>query len=228
MAEIWQGLTRAIELIFTFDPEVIEITGRSLMISVTSTLLASVICLPLGSLIHFNRFPGKRTLISLVQTLYSIPTVVVGLLVFVFLSRAGPLGGLGLLFTPQAMIIGQTILVLPILLGLTVSALSGVDRVISDTARSLGASSLQVTLVVFREARFAVMAAVILAFGRAISEVGLALMVGGNIQGFTRVLTTAISLETAKGDLELSFALGIILLAIALIINIMLNRIQQR
>jgi tungstate transport system permease protein len=228
LEEFLQGLIKAFELIVTLDPEVMGITGRSLMISVTSSLLASIICLPLGGLIHFNRFPGKRTLISLIQTLYSIPTVVVGLFVFVLLSRFGPLGGLNLLFTPTAMIIGQAILVSPILLGLTVSALRGVDRVISDTARSLGASSLQTAVVVFKEARFAVMAAVILAFGRAISEVGLALMVGGNIRGFTRVLTTAISLETSKGDIELSFALGIILLAIALIINIVLNRIQQR
>lgn len=228
MNEFLQGLIKAFQLIVTLDPEVMGITGRSLMISVTSSLLASIICLPLGGLIHFNRFPGKRTLISLIQTLYSIPTVVVGLFVFVLLSRFGPLGGLNLMFTPTAMIIGQAILVSPILLGLTVSALRGVDRVISDTARSLGASSLQTAVVVFKEARFAVMAAVILAFGRAISEVGLALMVGGNISGFTRVLTTAISLETSKGDIELSFALGIILLAIALIINIALNRIQQR
>ncbi|MBI2979374.1 MAG: ABC transporter permease [Chloroflexi bacterium] len=228
MTEIWQGLIKAIQLIVSLDPEVMEIAGRSLIISVASCLLASVFCLPLGGLIHFQRFPGKRTLISLIQTFYSIPTVVVGLLVFVLLSRAGPLGGLNLLYTPAAMIFGQMVLVVPILLGLTVSALSSVDKAIPDTARSLGASSLQIAVVVLKEARFAVMAAIILAFGRAISEVGLALMVGGNIRGFTRVMTTAISLETAKGDLELSLALGIILILIALIINIILNRIQQR
>jgi len=228
MSEIWQGLVKAIELIISFDPEVMEIAGRSLSISVTATLLAAVICLPLGSLIHFNRFTGKRTLINLIQTFYSIPTVVVGLFVFLLFSRAGPLGGLNLLFTPTVMVIGQMILIMPILLGLTISALSGVDRAIIDTARSLGASSSQITVLILKEARFAVMAAVILAFGRAISEVGLALMVGGNIKGFTRVLTTAISLETSKGDLELSIALGIILIFIALIINFILNRIQQR
>ncbi len=228
MSEIWQGLVKAVQLIVSLDPEVLEITGRSLMVSVASSLLACVFCLPLGGVIHFNRFPGKRTLISIIQTLYSIPTVVVGLFVFVMLSNAGPLGSLDLLFTPTAMVIGQAILVSPILLGLTISALSGGDKLLSDTARSLGASSFQAALVVFKEARFAVVAAVILAFGRAISEVGLALMVGGNIRGSTRVLTTAISLETGKGNVELSFALGIILLAIALIINIILNRIQQR
>ena len=198
------------------------------MISVTSAILASLICLPLGSLIHFNRFTGKRALVNLIQTFYSVPTVIVGLFVFVFLSRAGPLGGLGLLFTPMAIVVGQMILIIPILLGLTISALSGVDRTILDTAHSLGASGFQTAILVFREARFAVVAAVIMAFGRAISEVGISLMVGGNISGFTRVITTAISLETSKGDVELALALGIILISIALVINMLLNRIQQR
>ncbi len=228
MTEIWHGLTKAIELIVSLDPEVMEIAGRSLMISVTSTLLASLICLPLSSLIHFNRFPGKRIVINLIQTFFSIPTVAIGLFVFVLFSRAGPLGGLNLLFTPTVMVLGQMILITPILLGLTISALSGVDKAILDTARSLGASGFQTAVVVLREARFAVTAAVIMGFGRAISEVGIALMVGGNIKGFTRVITTAISLETSKGDLELSIALGVILIFIALIINIALNRIQQR
>ena len=228
MTEIWQGLTRAIELIVSLDPEVMEIAGRSLMISVSSTLLASLICIPLASLIHFNRFPGKRIVISLIQTFFSIPTVAIGLFVFVLFSRAGPLGGLNLLFTPTVMVLGQMILITPILLGLTISAASGVDKAILDTARSLGASGFQTAVVALKEARFAVMAAVIMGFGRAISEVGIALMVGGNIRGFTRVITTAISLETSKGDLELSIALGIILIFIALVINTVLNRIQQR
>ena len=204
------------------------IAGLSLRISITSVLLASIISLPLGSFIHFRSFPGKRLLISLIQTFYSVPTVTVGLFVFVLFSRSGPLGGLNLLFTPTVMVIGQILLVMPILLGLTISAFSGIDRTITDTARSLGASGWQTVFVVMREARFAVMAAIILAFGRAISEVGLALMVGGNIKGFTRVITTAISLETSQGDWELSMALGIILIVIALVINLILNRIQQR
>ena len=228
MTEIWHGLTRAIELIVSLDPEVMEIAGRSLMISLTSALLASLICIPLASLIHFRRFLGKRIVTNLIQTFYSIPTVAVGLFVFVLLSRAGPLGGFSLLFTPTAIVLGQMILITPILLGLTISAVSGVDNAILDTARSLGASSYQTAIVVLREARFAVMAAVIMGFGRAISEVGISLMVGGNIRGFTRVITTAISLETSKGEFELSIALGIILLLIALVINILLNRLQQR
>lgn len=228
MTEIWQGLTKAVELIISLDPEVMEIAGRSLMISVTSTLLASLICLPLASLIHFHNFPGKRILISLIQTFYSMPTVAIGLFVFVLFSRAGPLGGLSLLFTPTVMVLGQMLLITPILLGLTISALSGVDKTILDTARSLGASGFQTAIVVLREERFAVMAAVIMGFGRAISEIGIALMVGGNIKGFTRVITTAISLESSKGELELAIALGIILVFIALIVNIVLNRVQQR
>ena len=228
MTDIWQGLTRAIELIISLDPEVMEIAWRSLRISVTSILLASIICLPLGSLIHFHRFRGKRIVISLIQTFYSIPTVAIGLFVFVLFSRAGPLGGLNILFTPTIMVLGQMILITPILLGLTISALSGVDRTILDTARSLGASGFQTAVVVLREARFAVTAAVIMGFGRAISEIGIALMVGGNIRGFTRVITTAISLETSKGNFELSIALGIILIFIALVVNVVMNRIQQR
>ncbi|MBI2851860.1 MAG: ABC transporter permease [Chloroflexi bacterium] len=227
MNEIWQGLIKAVELIVSFDQEVMEIAGRSLVIAVTSLGLAALVCLPLGGLIHARQFRGKKTLVTLIQTLYSIPTVVIGLFVFLLLSRAGPLGGLNLLFTPTAMVIGQALLVAPILLGLTISALSGVDGLLPDTARSLGANGFQTSLVVLKEARFAVMAAVVLAFGRAISEVGVAIMVGGNILGYTRVMPTAISLETGKGDLALSMALGMILLFIALIINFGLNRIQQ-
>ena len=228
MTEIWHGLTKAIELIISLDPYVMEIAGRSLSISGTACLLASLICLPLGSLIHFHHFRGRRALINIIQTLFSVPTVLVGLFVFVLFSRAGPLGELGILFTPPAMVIGQMILITPLLLGLTISALSGVSKEIVDTATSLGASGFQTVWLVLREARYAVLVAVIMGFGRAISEVGCALMVGGNFKDVTRVLTTAIYLETGKGELELAIALGIILLFLALIINIALNRVQQR
>jgi tungstate transport system permease protein len=228
LTELWHGLLKAIELIINLDPEVMQIAGRSLRIAVTSAVIGSIICIPIASLIHFNQFRGKRFLVSLIQTFYSVPTVAVGLFVFVFISHAGPLGFLHILFTPTAIVVGQVILITPILLGLTISALSGVDRTILDTARSLGASGGQMAVLVVKEARFAVMAAVIMGFGRAISEVGISLMVGGNIRGFTRVITTAISLETSKGDIELSLALGIILIFIALVVNIIMNRIQQR
>ena len=228
MDTIWQGFLKAIELIINLDPEVMQIAGRSLRIAITSSILASLICIPLASVIHFNNFRGKRTLVNLIQTMYFIPTVAVGLFVFVLFSRAGPFGWTESLFTPNTIIIGQVLLITPIILGLTISALSGIDRTIIDTARSLGANGIQITFLILKEARFAVMAAVIMGFGRAISEVGISLMVGGNIRGFTRVITTAISLETSKGDIELSMALGIILIIIALIVNIVMNRIQQR
>ena len=228
MTEIWDGLTKAIELLISLDPEVMEVVGRSVGISGTACLLASLICLPLGSLIHFHHFRGKRALINIIQTLFSVPTVLVGLLILVLFSRAGPLGEFGILFTPPAMVIGQMILIIPLLLGLTISALSGVSREIVDTATSLGASGFQAVLLVLKEARYAVLAAVIMGFSRAISEVGCALMVGGNIRGATRVITTSIALETSKGELALAIALGIILLFLALIINIVLNRLQQR
>ena len=228
MSELWNSFTQAIQLIVSLDTEVIEVAGRSLAISLTSTALASLICLPLASAIHFKRFPGKRLLISLIQTFYSVPTVVIGLLVFSLFSRAGPFGGLDILWTPTAMVIGQMVLVTPILLGLTLTALAGVDPLVVDTARSLGASGLQTATVVLREARFAVTAAIIMAFGRAVSEVGIALIVGGNIRGVTRVLTTAISLEHSRGDIEFAIALGIILVIIALVVNIIFNRLQRR
>ena len=228
MTEIWHSLIRAIELLVSLDPEVMEIVWRSLRVTGTSCLLASLLCLPLGSLIHFYNFLGKRALINIIQTLFSLPTVIVGLFVFVLFSQAGPFGEAGILFTPTVMVIGQMILITPLLLGFTISALSGVSKEIVDTATSLGASGFQTALLMLKEARFAVLAAVIMGFGRALSEVGCAMMVGGNIKGFTRVITTTISLETSKGELELSIALGIILLLLALVINLALNRLQQR
>ena len=228
MQEIWNGFLRAIELIITLNPVVVEITTRSLAISLSSAFLAAIICIPLGGLIEFRSFSGKRALINLIQTLYSLPTVTVGLLVFLLLSRSGPLGGLNLLFTPAGMVLGQTILITPILIGLTYSALTAISPQIKDTSRSLGASEMQIIVAVLREARPAVLAAVLLGFGRALSEVGVAMMIGGNIRGYTRVLTTSIALETSMGNLELSMALGIILISISLAINLVLNRFQGR
>lgn len=226
MDEIWNGFWQALELIVTLNPVVMEITIRSLSISLASVILASLIDIPLGGLIEFREFRGKRALLNLIQTLYSLPTVTVGLLVFLLLSRSGPLGSLDLLFSPAGMALGQTVLITPIMIGLTVSALRGVSPQIRDTARSMGASEWQLIATVIKEARHAVIAAVLLGFGRAISEVGVAMMVGGNIRGHTRVLTTAIALETSKGNLELSIALGIILLSISLLINLALSRFQ--
>ena len=228
MTELWEGFTKAIELIVSLDPEVMRIAGRSLAIAATSCVIATLISIPLGSAIHFNNFRGKRLLVNIIQTFYSVPTVVVGLFVFVLVSRAGPLGSLGLLYTPPAIVIGQVLLVLPIMMGLTISALRGVDVTLTDTAISLGANRFQTASLVIREARFAMLGAVTMGFGRVISEVGLSLMVGGNIHGTTRTLTTAIALETSRGDIEFALALGIILVTLALVVNIILNRVQQR
>jgi len=223
VGEIISGFLQALNLIFTLDPEVMQIAALSIMISLAATVLAASISIPLGGFIHFYEFRGKRAVIILIQTLYSIPTVVVGLLLYLMFSQSGPLGIFGLLFTPEGMIVGQTVLIIPIITGLVIAALGGVDRNISDTLISLGATGFQTILQIVREARLAILSAVVLGFGRAISEVGVAMMIGGNIRGNTRVLTTAIALQTGIGDFPFSIALGIILLLIALVIVIIMN-----
>jgi len=224
MHAIVDAFVLAVKMIFTGDAEVYSITARTLAISGSSTIIGALIFVPLGCLIYFNNFWGKKALISVIQTCYSIPTVFVGLLVYLVFSRSGPLGVFGILFTPQVMVIGQVVLISAIVTGLTISALGGVSPAIRETATSLGASRLQSVWVVVKEARFAVLTAVLVGFGRAISEVGLALMVGGNILGYTRVLTTAISLYTGQGEIALSLALGFILVALALIVTVLANR----
>lgn len=233
MYEIVEGFLEAVRLIATLDPEVMAISVRSVIVSFTATVLATLIALPLGAAIHFGSFPGRKSLINLIQTLYALPTVVVGLLIFLLISRVGPFGFMRLLFTPTAMIIAQTVLIMPVMIGLTISALSGVDPVIRDTLRSLGATRLQFLVNVMKEAKFAILAAVAVGFGRAISEVGAAILVGGNIAASsfassTRVLTTAISLETSMGNISQSIALGIVLLAIALGVNLAITTVQHR
>jgi len=225
--DIAQGVMQAVHLIVTLNPDVMQIAALSLYISLSATVIAALISIPLGGFIHFREFSGKRALIVVIQTLYSIPTVVVGLLLYLLISRSGPLGVLGLLFTPEGMILGQTVLIMPIMVGLVISALSGVDKSISDTLVALGATGFQKILQIVIEARFAILSAVVLGFGRAIAEVGVAMMIGGNIRGFTRVLTTAITLETGMGEFGLSIALGIILLIIALIVVVILNLITS-
>jgi len=227
VSDIVNGIVQAVDLIVTFNPEVMQIAALSLYISLSATIIAALIAIPAGALIHFNDFFGKRAVIIVIQTLYSVPTVVVGLILYLLISRSGPLGVLGLLFTPQGMILGQTILIIPIMIGLVISALSGIDRGISDTLLSLGATQFQKIIEIVREARFAILSAVVIGFGRAIAEVGVAMMIGGNIRDHTRVLTTAITLETGMGKFPLSIALGIILLIIALIVVVVLNLITS-
>lgn len=227
MQAILDGIGQAVHLIVTLDPEVFGIAALSLYISLSATILAALISIPLAGVIHFREFRGKRTLIILIQTLYSVPTVVVGLVIYLMISRSGPLGVFGLLFTPEGMILGQTSLIIPIMMGLVISVLSGVGSDIRDMLVSLGATEFQSIIAIIKEARFAILSAVMLGFGRAISEVGVAMMIGGNIRGATRVLTTSIALETGMGNFGLSIALGIILLSIALVVVVVMNIITS-
>jgi tungstate transport system permease protein len=227
MGDIISGIFQAFNLIITLNPEVMQIAGLSLYISLSATILASCIAIPAGGFIHFYEFRGKKVLIALIQTLYSVPTVVVGLLIYLMISHSGPFGFLNLIFTPEGMILGQTVLIIPIMMGLVIAALSGVSRDIRDTLVSLGATGIQCIIGIVKEARIAILSAVILGFGRAISEVGVAMMIGGNIRGETRVLTTAIALQTGMGEFGFSIALGIILLSIALIIVVLMYLVTE-
>ena len=228
MGEIIDGIIGAVQLIVTLDPEVMDITLRSIQVSTVATLIAALIAIPLGALIYFYDFPGKRGVINIVQTLYALPTVLVGLLVYLLVSRSGPLGFLDLLYTTDAMVIAQVILVSPLIIGFTISALTGLDRDMKNTVLGLNAPAYRAMLTLVREAKFAILSAVVLAFGRAIAEVGAVMLVGGNIRHFTRTLTTAITLNTSMGEFAVSIALGIILLGIALVVNLGVNILQYR
>ncbi|MCK5115880.1 MAG: ABC transporter permease [Candidatus Aegiribacteria sp.] len=227
MSQLLQAVRISLDMIISGDPVVYSIAFRTLLISISATALASFIFIPLACMIHFNRFRGKRFLLSIIQTFYSIPTVLVGMLVFLFISRAGPLGSLGMLFSPGAIVLGEVLLIAPIITGLTISALAGLGRNISDTALSLGAGQLQMVLKVLSESRYMVLTAVLMGFGRAVSEIGVAIIVGGNISGYTRTLTTAIALGVGKGETAASIALGIILLALAMIVSLTVNILQH-
>ena len=227
MGEITDGFIEAVTLIVTLNPEIMEIAARSLYVSIAATLVAALIAIPLGALIYYYDFRGKRAVINIIQTLYALPTVIVGLLVYLLVSYSGPLGFLNLLYTTNAMIIAQVILVSPLIIGFTVSGLSGLDKEMKYTTMALNARVYRGLLTLVREAKFAILSAVVLAFGRAIAEVGAVMMVGGNIRHFTRTLTTAITLNTSMGEFATSIALGIILLTIALIVNFGVNILQN-
>lgn len=218
----------AILLIWSRDPEMLLIIQVSLKVSGTSTLIASVVGVPAGFFIALRTFPGKRLLITVLNTLLALPTVVVGLFVYSFISRRGVFGTFDLLYTQKAMIIGQVILIVPIVTTFTISAISRIDDSYRKTALTLGANILQTAWVIVREARFGIVAAIILAFGRVIAEVGISMMLGGNAKGFTRTMTTAMALEYDKGEFVLSVALGIVLLFICFAVNVCLNFIQGR
>ncbi len=222
------SLIQALQLIFSYDPEVYMTIWTSLYVSFIAILLGSLLGVPAGLVIGICQFPGKRIVITLLNTLMALPTVVVGLFCYGFFSRMGPLGSWGLLFTPWAMIVGQTILATPIIANYTLGALSAADKRIMPTALTLGASSLQSSIQLLQEIRFGAMAAIIAGFGRVIAEVGVAMMLGGNIRGYTRTMTTAIALETSKGEFAFGLALGLFLMTVALLVNLFLNLLQQR
>jgi tungstate transport system permease protein len=218
----------AILLLKSLDAELYAIVLVSLKVACSSTLVASFIGIPAGFAIAFKEFPGKRTVITILNTLLALPTVVVGLFVYAFISRRGIFGPLDLLYTQKAIIIGQVILIIPIVTTFTIAAISHIDDRYRKTAMTLGATTFQTAVVIFREGRFGIMAAVIASFGRVIAEVGISMMLGGNAKGFTRTMTTAMALEYDKGEFILAVALGVILLTISFTVNLFFNYLQGR
>lgn len=228
MSSIIEGLVKAFFLIVHLDRELLSIILLSVKVSGTALVIATLIGLPVSALIGFKKFPFRGLIISILNTFMGLPPVVVGLFVYLLLSRSGPLGFFALLYTPIAMVIAQSILAFPIVASLSHSAIVSVDPIIKQASATLGATPFQVSLTVIREARYGIMSGVIAAFGRVMAEVGAILIVGGNIAGYTRVMTTTIALETDKGNFELALALGIILLTISLTINSVLHLIQKK
>ena len=206
----------------------VSIVAVSLKVSCASTLLAGLVGVPAGFMLAFGSFRGKPVVITILNTLLALPTVVVGLFVYAFITRRGVFGPLDLLYTQKAIIMGQTILIIPVVIAFTIAAISRIDERYRKTAMTLGANRRQTGWVIVREARFGIMAAIIAAYGRVIAEVGISMMLGGNIKGFTRTMTTAMALEYDKGVFSLAVALGIILLAISFGINLLFHFFQGR
>jgi tungstate transport system permease protein len=226
MEYLVESVVSAIKLIFGLNSEVFVVVWTSIRISVIAVVLASLFSIPMGLVVALKTFPGKRLLIQTLNTLVALPTVVVGLLLYGILSRQGPMGELGLLYTPTAMVIGQCVLIIPVIWSLAISAANSADPRLADTCKALGANFTQQGFLFLNEVRFAIMVAVVMGFGRAIGEVGIAMMLGGNIEGFTRTMTTAIALETSKGEFEFALALGMLLLLVAFVVNGLLQRFQ--
>jgi len=228
MHSIYDGFIKAFSLIVQLDRELLSIILLSLEVSGSALVIASSLGIPAGAILGLKKFRGRGFIISLSNTFMGLPPVVVGLFVYLLLSRRGPLGFMALLYTPSAMISAQTILIFPILTSLCHSAVISVDPIIRQAAVTLGATPFQAALTVIKEARYGILSGVIAGLGRAMGEVGAILIVGGNIAGYTRVMTTTIALETDKGNFELALALGIILLIISLLINIGLHLMQRK
>jgi len=223
-----KGFCEAINLLLSGDDGVYSAIMVSVSVSSYSLFTSLFLGIPLGFCLGYFRFPGQRILRTIVDTLLALPTVFIGLMVYTMLSRSGPLGELGLLFTVKAIAVGQVILGLPIIMALTAAQVESLDRRIRETLMGLGASPRDILLATVQEARFGIMAAAVAAYGRILTEVGISMMVGGNIKYHTRTITTAIALETGKGEFVTGIALGIVLLVIALLVNTILSFIKRR
>jgi tungstate transport system permease protein len=226
MNTVGLAFQEAWRMIGSGDPKLFDVVGLSLSISFTSVVLATLIALPLGATLAVTNFPGRRTTIVALNALLGLPSVVVGLGVYLLLSRAGPLGSFGILFTPPAMVIAQAILILPLLAALALQAVADAWQEYREQLRSLGAGPATSAAALLWDLRFSLVTIVLAGFGRAVSEVGAVMIVGGNIDGVTRVMTTAIALETSKGDLPLALGLGFVLLAIVFALNVGVDRIR--
>jgi tungstate transport system permease protein len=223
-----EGLRKAFQLLLTLDPEVLGITLLSLEVSVAATAISVGVGVTAGTVIALGRFPGRQLVVSLVNTGMGLPPVVVGLVTTMFLWRSGPLGSLGLLYTPAAMVLAQTVIATPIVMGITIGAMQGLPPALRLQILALGATRTQLVWMLLREARLPLLAGVMAGFGGVISEVGASIMVGGNIRGSTRVLTTATVMETGRGNFDVAIALSAILLLVTLSVNYLLTLVQQR
>jgi len=225
---IRDGILKALHLLVTLDPEVLGITALSLQVSGIATLISLLIGISVGTAVALSSFRGKQVVVSLVNTGMGLPPVVVGLFVSIFLWRNGPLGFLGILYTPAAMIVAQSIIATPIVMGITIGAMQNLPAALRLQILALGATRIQMVWMLVKEARLPLMAAVMAGFGGVISEIGASIMVGGNVRGHTRVLTTATVMETGRGNFDVAIALSLILLTITLLINYCLTLVQQR
>jgi tungstate transport system permease protein len=225
---VLEGIKKAFYLLITLDAEVMGITLLSLKVSGIATLISLFIGISVGTIVALSEFPGKKIVVSLINTGMGLPPVVVGLFVTIFLWRNGPLGFMGILYTPAAMILAQAIIATPIVMGITLAAMQQLPKKLRLQILALGATRLQMVWTLIKEARLPLLAAIMAGFGGVISEIGASIMVGGNIKGYSRVLTTATVMETSRGNFDIAIALGIILLLLAYFINLILTHIQQR
>ncbi|WP_053360497.1 ABC transporter permease [Bacillus sp. FJAT-27251] len=228
MELLLEGLRKAIEMILSGDPVILEITWRTLKVSLTAIMISTLIGLPAGMMLGLIKFPGRKLLLTLINIGMGLPPVVAGLWITLLLWRSGPLSDFELLYTPTAIIIAQTLVSLPIVTGLTATAFQQINEKLIMQIKALGATKIQLVLILLKESRLAILAAIIAGFGRVIAEVGAAMMVGGNISGETRILTTSIVMEVSKGNFDIALALSFILMTIAFLITFCLTYLQQR